>query len=51
MGVDSGSGCKDVHKFPHNIITFPTPLVSAVFVSIIPTICSLLKMFFVFSFL
>ena len=29
MGVFSGCGCKEVYRFPH--ITYPTPLVSALF--------------------
>ena len=36
MGVSSGCGCKEVYRFP-------TPLVSALFCSSIPTFCSLKK--------
>ena len=42
MGVASGCGCKEVHRFPHT-----TYLVSALFYSSIPTFCSFKKMFFV----
>ena len=41
MGVASGCGCKDVYIFSH--ITYPYPLVSALFCSSIPTFCSLKK--------
>ena len=34
-GVASGSGCKEVYRFPHTLI--PTPLVSVHFYSSIPT--------------
>ena len=44
MGVASECGCKEVYRFPHT--TFPTPLVSVLFCSSIPTFCSFLKMFF-----
>ena len=30
MGVASGCGCKEVYRFPHNLL-IPTPLVSALF--------------------
>ena len=43
--MSSGCGCKEVYRFPH--ITYPTPLVSALFCCSIPTFCSFLKMFFV----
>ena len=45
MGVASGCGCKEVYRFPH--IIYPTPLVSVLFCSSIPTFCSFKKMFFV----
>ena len=38
MGVASGCGCKEVDRFPHT--TYPTPLVSVLFCSSIPTFCS-----------
>ena len=41
MGVASGCGC-EVYKF-----LIPTPLVSVLFCSSIPTFCSLFKMLFV----
>ena len=34
--VSSGCGCKEVYTFPHTIL-IPTPLVSALFGSSIPT--------------
>ena len=43
--VSSGSGCKEVYRFPHNILLIPTPLVSAHFCSSIPTYCSFFKCF------
>ena len=43
--MSSGCGCKEVYRFPHILI--PTPLVSALFCSSIPTFCSLKKKFFV----
>ena len=42
MGVATGCGCKEVHRFPHT-----TYLVSVLFYSSIPTFCSFFKMFFV----
>ena len=39
MGVATGCGCKDVYRFPH----IPTPLVSVLFCSSIPTFCSFKK--------
>ena len=42
--MSSGCGCKEVYRLPHLI---PTPLVSALFGSSIPTFCLFLKMFFV----
>ena len=41
MGVATGCGCKEVYRFPHT--TYPTPLVSVLFYSSIPTFCSLKK--------
>ena len=41
MGVASGCGRKDVYRFQHT--TIPTPLVSALFCSSIPTFCSFLS--------
>ena len=48
MGVATGYGCKEVYtcRFPHTIL-IPTPLVSVLFYSSIPTFCSFKKMFFV----
>ena len=43
MSVASGCGCKEVYRFPH----IPTPLVSVLFCSSIPTFCSFFKTFFV----
>ena len=40
--MSSGCGCKDFL-----ILLIPTPLVSALFYSSIPTFCSFKKMFFV----
>ena len=40
-----GCGCKEVYRF--SILLIPTPLVSVLFYSSIPTFCSFLKMFFV----
>ena len=42
MGVTSGCGCKEVYRFRH--IAIPTPLVSALFCSSIPTFCSFLRL-------
>ena len=39
MGVATGCGCKEAYRFPHT--TYPTPLVSVLFCSSIPTFCSL----------
>ena len=36
IGVVSGY-CKEVHRFPHNLLLIPTPLVLARFGSSIPT--------------
>ena len=36
--MSSGCGCKEVYRFP--ILLIPTPLVSALFGSSIPTFCS-----------
>ena len=46
-GVASGCGCKEVHvyRFPHT--TYPTPLVTVLFYSSIPTFGSFKKMFFI----
>ena len=43
--MSSGCGCTEVYRYPN--ITYPTPLVSALFCSSIPTFCSFFKMFFV----
>ena len=45
MGVGEiyGCGCKEVYRFPHT--TYPTPLVSVIFCSSIPTFCPFLKCF------
>ena len=45
MGVATGCGCKEVIDFL--ILLIPTPLVSVLFCSSIPTFCSFIKMFFV----
>ena len=46
MGVASGCGCKEVYRF-----LIPTPLVSVLFCSSIPTFCSFLnRYFFVITF-
>ena len=37
VSVSSGCGCKEVYRFPH--ITYPNPLVPALFCSSIPTFC------------
>ena len=42
MGVANGCGCKEVYRLPH---TTPTPLVSVLFYSSIPTFCSFFKCF------
>ena len=44
--MSSGCGCKEEYRFPHILLLIPTPLVSALFCSSIPTFCSFLKMFF-----
>ena len=46
MGVASGCGCKEYIDFL--ILLIPTPLVSVLFFSSIPTFCSFKKMFCVF---
>ena len=45
MGVATGCGCKDVIDFL--ILLIPTPLVSVLFYSSIPTFLFIFKMFFV----
>ena len=44
MGVATGCGCKEVYRFL--ILLIPTPLVSVLFCSSIPTFCSLKKNIF-----
>ena len=44
MGVATGCGCKEVYRFPHTIL-IPTPLVSVLFYSSIPTFCSFFVVF------
>ena len=44
MGVATGCGCKEVYRFPHTIL-IPTPLVSVLFCSSIPTFCSFFYVF------
>ena len=44
MGVATGCGCKEVYRF-FLILLIPTPLVSVLFCSSIPTFCSFLKCF------
>ena len=51
MGVVGlyGCGCNELYRFPHTILilhTIPTPLVSVLFCSSIPTFCSLKKKVF-----
>ena len=46
MGVATGCGCKEVYSF-FLILLIPTPLVSVLFCSSIPTFGSFKKMFFV----
>ena len=46
MGVATGSGCNEVIDLL--ILLIPTPLVSVLFCSSIPTFCSFFLMFFVF---
>ena len=51
MGVASGCGCKEVAIYIDFIkLLIPTPLVSVLFCSSIPTFCSFLKMFFVLTY-
>ena len=45
MDVATGCGFKEVYRFP--LLLIPTPLVSVLFYSSIPTFCSFKKMFFV----
>ena len=40
MGVATGCGCKDVYRIPPTTYPYPTPLVSLLFCSSIPTIFS-----------
>ena len=47
MGVDSWCGCKEVQYIDFLILLIPTPLVSVLFCSSIPTFCSFFKMFFI----
>ena len=46
LGVVTGCGCKEVY-IDFLILLIPTPLVSVLFYSSIPTFCSFFKMFFV----
>ena len=47
VGGIYGCGCKEVYRFPHTIyLSPPTPLVSVLFYSSIPTFCSFKKIFF-----
>ena len=48
MGVATGCGCKEVYRFPHTTYDIPTPLVSVLFCSSIPTFCSFKKNIFSF---
>ena len=43
--MPSGCGCKEVYRLPHNLLPIPTPLVSALYYSSIPTFGSFKKMF------
>ena len=46
MGVATGCGCKEVRRYiDFLILLIPTPLVSILFYSSIPTFCSFLKCF------
>ena len=47
MGVAIGCGCKEVRYIDFLILLIPTPLLSTLFYSSIPTFCSLKKKFFV----
>ena len=56
VGGIYGCGCKEVYRFPHTTYPYsscicsflhPTPLVSVLFYSSIPTFCSFFKMFFI----
>ena len=44
MGVATGCGCKEVYRFPHT-----TYLVSVLFCSSIPTFCSFLTFFNIYT--
>ena len=46
MGVATGCGCKEMY-IDFLILLIPTPLVSVLFYSSIPTFCSFFKMFFI----
>ena len=51
MGVASGCSCKVVRRYIHfHILLIPTPLVSALFCSSIPTFCAFKKKCFPFLF-
>ena len=45
VGVASGCGCKEICIYFFLILLIPTPLVSVLFCSSIPTFCSFLKCF------
>ena len=54
MGVVSGCGCKEIYIYIYIYIDFlilliPTPLVSVLFCSSIPTFCSFFKCFSFFN--
>ena len=44
VGGIYGCGCKEVYRFAHTIL-IPTPLVSVLFCSSLPTFCSFKKCF------
>ena len=48
MGVATGCGCKEVYTVDFLILLIPTPLVSVLFCSSIPTFCSFKKMCFIY---
>ena len=43
MGVATGCGFKEIYRFPHTTLLNPTPLVSVLFCSSIPTFLFIFK--------
>ena len=43
MGVATGCGFKEIYRFPHTTYPTPTPLVSVLFCSSIPTFLFIFK--------